>query len=283
MLNNQLELLSDISGHVKNKEFLCSLALQSNLPQVIALIGPKGVGKFSLLTLWLAKILSLNPNNKSDSYYLDAEINGGVDSVRQFLVSSSLSPVNSIKNLMILDNADSLTRESANVLLKTLEEPSPKSLFFLICHSKNLPQTVFSRCLTLNFSKLSLNDLRHIAKSKALAPTEDELKLSGGSAGRLIEILTSEDFQKNIMPATKTLHTATSSHLSERLLAIQDLSELDASQLEQAIWNLIYLIKQEDMLISKLSLLSRLLRALDLLKSNINKKLILQSILLKNL
>ncbi len=67
------------------------------------------------------------------------------------------------RRIAIIDDADFLTEEIANVLLKTLEEPPAGSLIFLIARSeqRQLP-TIRSRTQTIRFNSLSQDDLSNL-------------------------------------------------------------------------------------------------------------------------
>ncbi len=67
------------------------------------------------------------------------------------------------RKIAILDDADYLNKEGANCLLKTLEEPPPKSILILIGTSeqRQLP-TIRSRCQTVRFSPLSESDVAEL-------------------------------------------------------------------------------------------------------------------------
>ncbi len=71
---------------------------------------------------------------------------------RNFTLKSSLG----CGIVAILDDADDFNEESANCFLKTLEEPPPRSVFFLIGTSRDqqIP-TILSRCQVVRFSPLS--------------------------------------------------------------------------------------------------------------------------------
>lgn len=67
-----------------------------------------------------------------------------------------LKPFRGGRKVAIIDDADYLNQEGANCLLKTLEEPPPRSLIILIGTSeqKQLP-TIRSRCQIVRFQPLS--------------------------------------------------------------------------------------------------------------------------------
>ena len=71
-----------------------------------------------------------------------------------------LKPFCGGRKIAIIDDADHLNLEGANCLLKTLEEPPPKSVLILIGTSeqRQLP-TIRSRCQVVRFSRLSREDV----------------------------------------------------------------------------------------------------------------------------
>ncbi|MAJ08245.1 hypothetical protein [Ponticaulis sp.] len=87
----------------------------------------------------------------------------------------------------IVDSVDELNANSANALLKTLEEPPEKCLLMLIHHgSASLLPTIRSRCVKLNFSRLRDADLRACLDGEDI--NEELLTLCEGSPGRLREM-----------------------------------------------------------------------------------------------
>jgi DNA polymerase-3 subunit delta' len=72
----------------------------------------------------------------------------------------SLKPYSGRRKVAILDDADYLNKEGANCLLKTLEEPPPRSLLILLGTSeqRQLP-TIRSRCQIIRFKPLSHDDV----------------------------------------------------------------------------------------------------------------------------
>ncbi len=89
----------------------------------------------------------------------------------------------------IVDSVDELNGNSANALLKTLEEPPEKCLLMLVHHgSASLLPTIRSRCVKLTFDRLSLADLRSCLPDGE--PDQELLDLCEGSPGRLVEMST---------------------------------------------------------------------------------------------
>jgi DNA polymerase III subunit delta' len=69
-------------------------------------------------------------------------------------------PFEAGKRAIVIDEAEFITTSAANALLKTLEEPPPYNIFFLITSSESaMPLTIRSRCVRIAFSPLSGEDL----------------------------------------------------------------------------------------------------------------------------
>lgn len=72
----------------------------------------------------------------------------------------SLRPMSADRKIAIIDDAHLMNAESANALLKTLEEPPADALLFLIAASAEaLLPTIRSRCQLVRFAPLSDTDL----------------------------------------------------------------------------------------------------------------------------
>lgn len=84
----------------------------------------------------------------------------------------SLKPSQGGRRVAILDDADHLNIEGANSLLKTLEEPPPRSLLFLIGTSeqRQLP-TIRSRCQIVRFQPLPIEVVESLLVARGVEPT----------------------------------------------------------------------------------------------------------------
>jgi DNA polymerase-3 subunit delta' len=106
----------------------------------------------------------------------------------------SLKPFMGNRKIAIIDDADFLNRsEVANCLLKTLEEPPPKSVIILVGTSegKQLP-TIRSRAQIVRFDALSQETVARLLVEKQLVPDAAEANrlaaFSEGSLSRAIEL-----------------------------------------------------------------------------------------------
>lgn len=76
-----------------------------------------------------------------------------VDEARRLPEFFSQTPATSPYRVAIIDAADDLNVSSANAILKTLEEPPPRGVIFLVSHAPGrLLPTIRSRCRRLTFT-----------------------------------------------------------------------------------------------------------------------------------
>jgi DNA polymerase III subunit delta' len=104
----------------------------------------------------------------------------------------SLKPYSGRRKVAVIDDADYLNQEGANALLKTLEEPPPRSLLILIGTSeqRQLP-TIRSRCQVVRFNPLPEDDVANLLLSTRECSDENVAKkaaaLSDGSLAKAIQ------------------------------------------------------------------------------------------------
>jgi DNA polymerase-3 subunit gamma/tau len=155
-------------------------ALRTNrLPHAILLCGPRGVGKTSIARI-LARSLNCDsgPTEKPcgscaacreiahgtslDVQEIDAASHTGVENVREIRDSIRFSAAPGKHRIFIIDEVHMLSSAAFNALLKTLEEPPPRSLFiFATTDPQKIPDTVLSR--------VQRHDLRRHSGSELLA------------------------------------------------------------------------------------------------------------------
>jgi DNA polymerase-3 subunit delta' len=109
----------------------------------------------------------------------------------------ALRPLRGRRRVAIVDDADWLSVESANCLLKTLEEPPPGAVIILIGTSRHrqLP-TILSRAQIVRFERLGDDDLAQLLLDQAVAvdrPQALELaRAAGGSLAAARELADSQ-------------------------------------------------------------------------------------------
>ncbi len=89
-----------------------------------------------------------------------------IDQIRKLIAIASIRPMIGKKRIFIIKRAENMNEEASNAFLKTLEEPSASSNFFLLTENpeKILP-TIRSRCLQIDILTSSESAVEKIAKS----------------------------------------------------------------------------------------------------------------------
>jgi DNA polymerase III subunit delta' len=115
-----------------------------------------------------------------------------VDEARKLPEFFSKAPASSPYRVAIIDAADDMNVNAANAVLKTLEEPPPRGVVFLVSHAPGgLLATIRSRCRRLAF--LPWSDARVAAFSEerlGLPPASAErlARMAKGAPGRALSL-----------------------------------------------------------------------------------------------
>ncbi len=115
-----------------------------------------------------------------------------VDAIRDLEKEANFLPYEGTARIFIVDDADKMNDSATNALLKTLEEPPATTYIFLVTSrpDKLLP-TIRSRCQTLRFGPVAINDIeRFLIDDRAFSHDEARLaaRLSRGSIGRSVHM-----------------------------------------------------------------------------------------------
>ncbi len=114
-----------------------------------------------------------------------------IEQIRDLTARASLCAYEGTTKVWILDPADQMQEPAANAFLKTLEEPSGRSLFLLVTPAVNvLLPTIRSRCQEVRFDLLGEAALRAILVRQGRGPDEAAAAaaLAGGSAERALTL-----------------------------------------------------------------------------------------------
>jgi len=210
---------SDICGCKRQKEFFERVVHSGRVAHAYLFFGPSGVGK-TTCALELAKFLNcLNPtsdgscgqckncrliNNLSHPDVSLLSPSGDsikIGEIRDFAKWLNLKSVAGKMKVGIIKEAEKLTEEAANCLLKTLEEPPRDSVVILIAsRASSLLPTVVSRCQIIEFSPLSSLEISNYLVEKKGWKKEEAQKVAarcGGNLGRIEEIQKSENSLEN--------------------------------------------------------------------------------------
>ncbi len=123
----------------------------------------------------------------------------GVDDIReQIYRRMDVKPFKYHYKIFIVENADKMTTQAQNALLKTIEEPAYYGIFLLLAENiKSFLPTVLSRCVCLNIKPLDILTVeRHLINelnvSKETASSYS--MYSQGNIGRAVKLLNDDEF-----------------------------------------------------------------------------------------
>jgi len=105
--------------------------------------------------------ISIKGGTFIDVIEIDAASNNGVENIRELRESVKYPPAIGKCKVYIIDEVHMLSTGAFNALLKTLEEP-PQNVMFILATTEvqKLPATILSRCLRLDFKRVSEHILR---------------------------------------------------------------------------------------------------------------------------
>lgn len=229
-----------------------------------------------------------------------------IESIREILVKLQLTKQSPYK-ILLLQNIERMTPESANALLKTLEDPPNNVLFlFTTNHFQEVLPTLISRLRVCHFDRLS--DLELLSLLRELYPLAEEQELKNfasfafGSPGKAISFMENED----IFHAYKAMYDDICLFLEKKDVAhqfsyvgellknakdgrnsvlVRDFLELLLLALRKKLLDGIQQspeksLKPKNNLSKNIYLLEETLKAQEYVKKNVNMRLLLENLLL---
>ena len=148
-----------------------------------------------------------------------------VSQVRELLSDTSLAPIRANRKVYIIESAEQLRSNTANALLKTLEEPPDSVTFILLGTSADviLP-TIVSRCQCVPFRTLSTEEST-AAVMRATGLPEGRCRMAvsvAGSSSRAIEFLKSSDRQETRRQMLRAIDSLSYADEAAILRAVSD-------------------------------------------------------------
>ena len=122
-----------------------------------------------------------------------------IDQVRAVEELLSFPPHEGRHRLVLIDGADRLNANAANALLKSVEEPRPRTLFVLVSAAAHrVTATLVSRCQRVRFVPLEPEVVLTILARQETEADEAQLQAAAsyceGSAGRALKLLEGDQF-----------------------------------------------------------------------------------------
>jgi len=174
-----------------------------------ALSGPDGIGKKTLALAFIKDLLCLesgsenckciscrtfNERTNPDFYEVTSDKKSiGVDSIRDMLDDAAHRPTYGKRKAYLIDDAELMTVQAQNCLLKTLEEPSGYVVIILLTTNfEALLPTIQSRTVNLRMAPYTEDEMKKIICSGYNVPNElleFIIKFSNGIPGRAIRMI----------------------------------------------------------------------------------------------
>jgi DNA polymerase III subunit delta' len=107
-----------------------------------------------------------------------------IATVREWQRDITLRPFESRRRVFILHDAERLSDEAANCMLKTLEEPPPYATIVLVANSTELLPTIVSRCRVLRLPPFPRR-WGAVSREPRVSTAEDAELLAAWSGGRI--------------------------------------------------------------------------------------------------
>lgn len=199
----------NLIGNEKIKSLLTGAVQANNVLHSYLFVGIDGIGKSLFAKEFAQTILCSSDKEKpcktcksclefqgeSHPDFLQIEPEDGkaikIEQIRYLQEKIAEKPVTSEKKVYIIQDSDKMTREAANGLLKTLEEPPSYAILILItANESKLLATIKSRCTKIAFQSLSEEEIKTYLKSQDNEQnmTSNMIRQCQGSIGRLVKI-----------------------------------------------------------------------------------------------
>jgi len=202
-----------IIGHTKIKNFLQKSIFNQSMAHAYIFYGPSDVGKNLTAEYFSKSILckayqteevqlpcntcesckQFDKGLYADLFYVEREIDEKTNKKKQNITVQQIRELqkkinkraflNSFK-IVIIKEAHTLNKEASNSLLKTLEEPTEKTILILITESKELLlPTIISRCQAFKFMPIKSTEIYDYLIQKSIDRT-NALEISKLCLGR---------------------------------------------------------------------------------------------------
>ncbi|MBQ9096905.1 MAG: hypothetical protein IJY55_00735 [Clostridia bacterium] len=183
----------DIIGQELIKSFLLTSIRRGKVSHAYVIEGDKGMGKKLIANTFAAYLvcdgksscgvcescrLSSGGSHPDIITVLPEKKQIGVDDIRQVIKSISIKPYMADKKVVIIPDADGITKEAQNALLKVLEEPPEYVVFIiLIQNAELLLDTILSRVMKLSLTPYTEADVKKVlgGESALIAASENNI------------------------------------------------------------------------------------------------------------
>ncbi|MDR0879602.1 MAG: DNA polymerase III subunit delta' [Clostridioides sp.] len=190
----------NILGQNFAKKYLENSIKRNKLNSAYMFEGIEGIGK-KKTAYEMSKILMNTEHPENNPDYVEVKPNGSsikVEQIRKLEEDIIIKPVGEYK-VYIINNAELMTVQAQNALLKTLEEPPQYAVIILITSNKEaLLDTIKSRCDIVKFNPISNEEIVSYLVKDGI--DEDTAKIvlpfSRGSIERALDLAINQEFKE---------------------------------------------------------------------------------------
>lgn len=207
---------NSVIGHEQIINHLKTAMEQKKVSHAYILNGEKGSGKKMLADIFATALqcdeqtaepcekckscVQASSHNHPDIIYVTHEkASIGVEDIRTQLNNNiGIKPYSSPYKIYIVPEADKMTEQAQNALLKTIEEPPAYGIILLLTeNNEKLLPTILSRCVILNLKAIQPKLIKEFLMKNQKVPeymAELSANFSQGNVGKAIRYASSEDF-----------------------------------------------------------------------------------------
>ena len=149
-----------------------------------------------------------------------------VEEIREQVVNDIvIRPYESRFKIYIIDDADKMTPQAQNALLKSVEEPPAYGILMLLADNPEvLLPTILSRCVRLNLKPVSDDKIRDYLMRHLQIPdyqADIQAAFAQGNAGRAARIARSPEFMELVAGAVRLMKRSRQMEASEMIEALR--------------------------------------------------------------
>ena len=154
----------------------------------------------------------------------------GVEDIREQVVGDiQIKPYSSPRKIYIIDEAEKMTVQAQNTLLKTIEEPPAYGVIFLLTtNAEAFLPTILSRCVTLNLKPVENKKIKKFLMEEVKVPDYKAdlcVAFAQGNVGKAIKLACSERFEEMKGHVIRIFRNIGTMELSELLVALEELEQ----------------------------------------------------------
>ena len=154
----------------------------------------------------------------------------GVEDIRDQLNNTvQIKPYSSKNKIYIINDAEKMTVQAQNALLKTLEEPPAYAVIFMLTsNASSLLPTILSRCVKLSMKPVENKLVRKYLMEELKVPDYQAdicVAFAKGNIGKAKSLATSEDFDNIKDEAITVLKYIKEMEINELVTAIKKIAE----------------------------------------------------------